>query len=111
MAVKTVAGARALRVTVPRGSIGTRFAITLFVGTEPGVPNRIPFILYLASGALTGMLLAGCGLSLTPQPAPAISRRSPVLRPAPGWVADRMTRAEPDLYLDLVTAVRRGGQP
>jgi outer membrane protein OmpA-like peptidoglycan-associated protein len=70
--------------------------------------DRIGFISYcLASGALMGMLLAGCGLSLTPQPAPAIPPQSPVMRPAPGSVVDRMTRAAPDLYFDLNSHVLR----
>jgi outer membrane protein OmpA-like peptidoglycan-associated protein len=63
--------------------------------------NRICFILGLTSGALMGMLLTGCGLSLTPQPAPAVPPQPHDLRPAPAWVVDRMARAAPDLYFGL----------
>jgi outer membrane protein OmpA-like peptidoglycan-associated protein len=53
------------------------------------------------------MLLTGCGLGLTPQPAPAVPSQTLGLLPAPGWVVDRMTRAAPDLYFDLNSHVLR----
>ena len=60
----------------------------------------------LVSSALMGMLLTGCGLSPTSQPAIAVPQ-SLGLRPAPGWVQDRMERAAPDLHFDLNSHVLR----
>lgn len=48
-----------------------------------------------------GLLLTGCGLSLTPQPAPAVPSQPSGLLPAPDWVVERMTHAAPDLHFDL----------
>ena len=61
----------------------------------------------LTSGALMGLLLTGCGLSLTPQPVPAVPLSAYGLRPAPSWVGARMTREAPDLYFDLNSHVLR----
>ncbi len=69
--------------------------------------KRIIFACCLASGAFMGMLLTGCGLSITPQPAPAVPSQIHGLQPAPGWVVDRMTREAPDLYFDLNSHVLR----
>ena len=55
----------------------------------------------VTSGALMGMVLKARGLSPVPQPAPAVPAQLPRLRPAPASVADRMTRAVPDLYFEV----------
>lgn len=65
------------------------------------VRKRTSFVCCLASGALMGMLLTGCGLSKTPQSAPAVPSQAHGLQPAPSWVVDRMKREAPDLYFDL----------
>ncbi len=59
--------------------------------------NRVGRLFCFASGALSAMLLAGCGVTTTPQPVPAVPRQALGLRPAPAGVAESMTKAAPDL--------------
>src|ERR1035438_1084710 len=54
-----------------------------------------------------GMLPTSCGLSVTPQSAPAVPSPIHGLQPAPHWVVDRMTSEAPDLYFDLKSHVLR----
>ena len=79
-----------------------------FMGTEPrALRRKICFTLSLTTGALMASMLTGCGLSLSPQPVPAIPPQPRGLRPAPRWVIDRMTSAAPDLYFDVNSHVLR----
>jgi len=56
----------------------------------------------LTAAALMGVLLTGCGLNLgSPGGSPAVPSQPRGLRPATGWVAERMTHSAPDLYFDL----------
>ena len=51
--------------------------------------------------AIMAVLLTGCGLNLgSPAAGPPVPSQPRGLRPAPGWVADRMTGAAPDLHFD-----------
>ena len=87
---------------------GNRFAMDPVVDLAPNVVRkRTSFVCCLASGALMGMLLTGCGLSITPQSAPAVPSPIHGLQPAPHWVVDRMTSEAPDLYFDLKSHVLR----
>ena len=54
-----------------------------------------------------GMLPTSCGLSVTPQSAPAVPSPIHGLQPAPHWVVDRMTSEAPYLYFDLNSHVLR----
>ena len=81
---------------------GNRFAMDPVVNLASNVVRkRTSFVCCLASGALMGMLLTGCGLSITPQVRACGSSPIHGLQPAPHWVVDRMTREAPDLYFDL----------
>src|ERR1035438_8460554 len=87
---------------------GNRFAMDPVVDLAPNVVRkRTSFVCCLASGALMGMLLTGCGLSITPQSAPAVPSPIHGLQPALHWAEDRMTREAPDLYFDLNSHVLR----
>lgn len=83
-------------------AIGTQLTMTRFAATEQRpLRDRMRFTGCLTSGALTAMLLAGCGLSTVPQPVPAVPSQTRGLRAAPAWVVDRMTRVAPDLHFNF----------
>lgn len=83
-------------------AIGTQLTMTRFAATEQRpLRDRMRLIGCLTSGALTAMLLAGCGLSTVPQPVPGVPSQTRGLRAAPAWVIDRMTRVAPDLYFNF----------
>jgi outer membrane protein OmpA-like peptidoglycan-associated protein len=64
----------------------------------------------VVAGVLAGMLSMGCGFSPIPQPAPAAPLQPRGLRPAPGWVTDRMNRTVPDLYFEVNSHVLDAGE-
>ena len=62
----------------------------------------------LTAAVMMAVLLTGCGLNLGSQGASqALPSQPRGLRPAPAWVAERMTRAAPDLYFDVNSHVLR----
>jgi outer membrane protein OmpA-like peptidoglycan-associated protein len=65
---------------------------------QRGPTTRTWFITCLASGALTAILSAGCGLSALPPPAPVVPSQPLDLGPPPPSAVDRMARVAPDLY-------------
>src|SRR5215469_6202687 len=65
-------------------------------------PNHRVNFLYNFMSAIMAVVLTGCGLSLGSHSAgPPVPSQPRGLRPAPGWVGERMTRAAPDLYFDV----------
>ena len=64
-------------------------------------PNHRVNFLYPFTFAIMVVLLAGCGLNLgSPSAGPPVLSQPRGLRPPPGWVAERMTRAASDLHFD-----------
>lgn len=47
------------------------------------------------------LVLTGCGFNIGTQATPAVPKESRGLKPAPGWVTDRMAAVAPDLYFNL----------
>lgn len=62
---------------------GTLFAMDPFAVEPIALGNRMSVVCLPTSGALIGLLLTGCGLSITPQPAPAVPSPTRGLQRAP----------------------------